>query len=272
MFKQKKYGMERIITFIFILLFSLNNAKACSCACVYFCDYADAMETGLVVYGEVTDKVSYGVDNQAIYLTVLNKIRGGDITNIVKIYGAENSVTCSESIGSYDIGDQFIFSFDDSLLHWNGPIVNPDANIEDYVEYRPVTCGRHRLSVINGMVRGKIKTGQTVSEYPLDLFIQEVNDCSFSVTNVEVAPKVEENFVIHPNPVTEVITIKNTLINQGNITVKFYSSDGKLVHVREDFPLNEQVSNLPSLGSGVFYLEIIWKRKRTVKKIILREH
>ena len=263
--------MKQVITFLFFLFLSIHDLKACSCECVFYCDYAERMETGLIIYGEVVEKVSYSDDNQAIYLNVLHKFKGGDITDLIKIYGVDSSVTCSESIDSYNIGDQYIFSFDDSLLHWNAPIINPDANIEDYVSYRPFTCGRHRLRVINGMVRGKIWSDQTVSEYPLDLFIEEADDCSFAVTNVDAELNVEENFIIYPNPISDLITIKNSTLAEENVTLKIYASDGKLIQIKENFPINEQVSNWPSLKSGVYYLEILWKNKRIIKKIISRE-
>ena len=121
------------------------------------------------------------------------------------------------------------------------------------------------------MVRGKIWSDQTVSEYPLDLFIEEADDCSFAVTNVDAELNVEENFMIYPNPISDLITIKNSTLAEENVTLKIYASDGKLIQLKENFPLNEQVSNWPSLKSGVYYLEILWKNKRTIKKIISKD-
>jgi len=260
--------MKIFLTLCLLLFGNINILKSCTCDFVNFCDYLDEMGSGGVFYGEVINKKVYSQDNHAMYLKVLTKIRGGFITDTVKIYGGEASASCEEGIGAYQIGRGYIFAFDSSLENWNSLIVNPDSLTENYREYKPIICNRSRLSVVDDLVKGVIKEG--LFEYPIDLFLTEAKDCDFSLTNVSNLENTRDEVFVYPNPVTETLLIRSHSETFSSASIKIYSLSGALVYQKDHYIINEEELHVDFLQDGLYLIEVDSDKTKFLKKIVVR--
>ena len=76
--------------------------------------------------------------------------------------------------------------------------------------------------------------------------------------------KNENTFSVYPNPVKNTLTIK--LLNKLNPTaVKLYNSNGVLV---KNIKQQGVQFDLGDLTAGIYFIELIADKKRTIKKII----
>lgn len=264
--------MKNKFILLLILLFHVVELSACSCEAFYYCDYSDNIESGSIFYCEVIEKKVYSPENHAMYLKVLSLIKGVGITDTIKIYGGEEDTACEEGIGYYEIGSQWIFSFNDSLINSNEFIINPDAAIENYTEYKPFICFRGRLQVENGTVRGRINKDLSLFKYPLEEFLAEAEDCDFSLTNINTTEELEKDIHIFPNPASSSITIKNlsSNISTSAADINIFNTSGQLVQSVKNYDFNSQSIDLDVGFSGLYFVEIKWGGRRWYRRLMVQ--
>jgi hypothetical protein len=142
--------------------------------------------------------------------------------------------------------------------------VNPDSIWEDYTEFKTTYCWTVILRVKNDLVNGPILPG--ISQYPLALFKEALEDCSFS-SEIPADLSCEANsFALYPNPAMDgSVHLRGVYPYLRLESAKIYAMDGRLI---KDFgPQDTQsiiVLDLEGVGYGMYFLEISCSEKRSI--------
>jgi len=98
--------------------------------------------------------------------------------------------------------------------------------------------------------------------YGISWNIQVSEDCE--VTLLSIPENNTSDFSIHPNPVSEILHLKN--LNSENYSIKVYSMQGQLIKF---INFSSEAVNVSELKAGIYFIEIITSEgNRQVQKFI----
>lgn len=261
-----------IIAFITFLL----NSTVFGCSCGgpdTFCEtlgFGNFIEEYSAVKAVMLGAVNHGMD-----VKVINSYNGEISNDTIRVWG-DNGILCRVYTDRFVIGDTIIMK-----LYTIYKISEGFNGIGEKVgDYELSICGLHYLRVKNNKVVGNI-TAQT-QEMEIAEFEEIVRDEKlFEVcieTNVEEEEEetetdVEEtdlyqDLLLYPNPVGEELRIVS---NQSISGIKIYNNLGQNIYNRMDFYNNEFDLNFSEFKPGLYFVEIVNSRMKSITKKIYKK-
>ena len=80
----------------------------------------------------------------------------------------------------------------------------------------------------------------------------------------------EGEFLIYPNPSSEIFNIKRANTVNGEMTIKVYDVMGKLIRFEDGISATNYPLNMSRVAKGIYFLNVNIENKRLVKKLILK--
>jgi plastocyanin len=80
---------------------------------------------------------------------------------------------------------------------------------------------------------------------------------------------LEESIAIYPNPTSNQINIQYSAMNSKSLSVSIFNSIGQIVKDIESFTSADQIINISSLESGLYFVKISQGEESVTKKLIV---
>lgn len=263
----------KIFLAILFVLLSIGFSKACQCERLYFCEYLKGPDKKIVIKARVANYKEYSPNNTAAYLEVLKVFRDDvGITNIIKLYG---KATCCECL--LDFTRQFIVGSTIYLamgLEYNNQdagyeIINPEDIYENFWEFYPSSCLSVVLTTEEDRIMGPI--AKDIFEYSLDIFEENLENCNFSLEELQQYQCADKDYIVYPNPSEDgTISISNNYKYSAIKNIQIFDTSGKLVF-SSDFEMKPfQKAQIEFLNSGLYIIAFTCSSDTFYKKIIVQ--
>jgi hypothetical protein len=257
----------------FCLLLSIVVCQACSCNRLYFCEYLKDPEKKIVIKAKVGTYKEYSPENTALYLEVLDVFRDDvGITPVIKLYGSTTCCLCHLHFQNRFIKGSTIYLA--VGLEYNGHdagnhIVNPDGPYEDYWEFFPSSCLTVVLTTEEGRIKGPI--AEYVTEYPMTVFDEKLENCDYSLSELQEYQCADEDYIVSPNPSQDgMITIRNSYDFSAIENIQIFDTSGRLVYSREFESTPFQRTQIEFQDKGLFIIAFRCSQSTFYKKFIVQ--
>lgn len=265
--------MIRIVFATLCLFLSTGLCIACSCEQLFFCDYLKGPDKKIVIKAKVGTYKEYSPKNTAVYLEVLETLRDDvGITPVIKLYGSTLAGPCHLNFKYRFAKGSTIYlaiglEFDG--LDAGDPIINPDAQYEDYWEFFPSSCLTVVLTTEEDRIEGSI--APFITEYPLAVFETSLDDCDYSFSELKQYQCADEDYIVSPNPTLDgMITIRNSYDFSAIDNIRIFDMAGRLVYSRDFAHLPFQRTEIAFDQKGLFIIAFTCSQSTFYEKIIVQ--
>lgn len=264
--------IRKIIVLIIISLFRASLIISCSCERLYFCEYLKNDDKKVVFRATVVNYKEYSSYNTAVYLQITEIYRDDvGVTNVIKLYGSTESAGCQVDFRSrFTKGADLFIALG---IEYNGnnvgfDYVNPDDIFEDFWEFAPHLCTTVVLSNDENRINGSI--APSISEYPIEQFLLRLDNCDYSLAELNNYRCLDADFLLYPNPTADgTIKIINGFKYSAVQTIRVISIDGRILF-SDDFNNDPfQKTEISFKNSGLFIMEIRCNENIEYRKFIV---
>ena len=262
---------SKVILAIFFIGFNISRAISCSCTALYFCEYLKEGSVKIAIEATVLHHKVYS-QNDAVYLSV-DKIFRDDvgITDTIKLYGESETADCHvDVLRRFPVGAKvyLIIGLQYNGEDWAHEYVNPDAIYENYWEVAPFSCLMILLSVTNNIVSGPILS--EVREYPLSSFENHLQNCDYSLEELNSSRCKDLPFRVYPNPsedgeINIVNQYRYTSINR----IRIFDTAGRLLYAQKLDWDPFQKAKFDLKYSGLYIVEFQCEESTFYEKVII---
>ena len=263
---------KKMLALMGLFCIHLTMIVACSCSALFICEYIEAEASIVAFQARVIKHREYSPQNLAVYLEVIKRYKDEvGMTDTIKLYGMKQEASCDVyfSHNRYPVGDTVIMAIGTSDYGYE--FYNPDSLFENYWEYRPNLCKLIYLKVNDGTVVGIITN--KISEYPLSWFDEQLEECGFSLEQLQELKCSEDSFILFPNPsATTEVSIRGKYSMNTFERIRVFAADGRLLSdFREKAGEHIYHWKLKGLREGLNIIEITCNGQVYYKKVIVEQ-
>jgi len=262
----------KVIFLISVFILKISLCIACSCERLYFCEYLKNTDKKVVFEATVVNYKEYSTLNTAVYLKITRIYRDDvGLTEIIKLYGSRQEADCHiDFVNTFKLGANLLiaigleYSGQDAGFH----IVNPDDIYEDFWEFAPHLCLAIVLTKKDDKIFGPI--APSIFEYPSEIFEERLENCNFSLDELDNYRCADTDYLIYPNPSEDgKVKIVNGFKYSSIDQIKIFTIDGKLLFSMNYHNDPFQRTEIDLKHSGIFIIEITCNEKISYRKFVV---
>lgn len=225
----------------------------------------------IVIKAKVGNYKEYSLNNTAVYLEVLKVFRDDvGISKVIKLYGSNVCCLCLLDFQRRFLVGSIVYvavGLEYNDMDAGHTINNPDNAFEEFWEFYPSSCLTVLLTEDGEKLTGAI--APDISEYPLSVFEERLNNCSFSLEELHEYQCMDTDYLIYPNPTEDgTIHIENMYKYSAIKHVEIIDISGRSVYSQnfEIDPFQRTDVTLPH--SGLYIIAFTCAETTFYKKVI----
>ena len=94
---------------------------------------------------------------------------------------------------------------------------------------------------------------------------------SNGLTLMQFDPSSSTDFIIYPNPATDIINVETGSSVKHLDHIRIYDSGGKLVMNKQLNELSKEQINITSLNAGIYFVELVTKEKEVLDSRFIKK-
>lgn len=235
-----------------IYLLNMLSVSACSCAASpeYFCQSINMIAPDLIVLGVKTGQIQHGMS-----FRIIDIMQGEEQEENILIWG-DNGNLCRVYVNT--------FSQDDTLVLAVFRLRNQSTfdTIEKKGDYELAICGRYYLGFHNNNVVG-----------PISKDLNEMTFNDFKDFNKTCQSYFLDDVLLYPNPSDGLLSIQSYNSIPEPVTLRIYNILGVEHMAPKSFvlyPGGISGSENLDLAAGIYLVEIIGSKRKTVRKLVIK--